>query len=148
MMKKVIFACLFASLTVSISQAQSTTISKDEIKKSGHYQHRTPEQRATRQTKLMTQSLNLNADQQAKVQALNLKRITEMEALRQTQKKDGNAKPNGSGNDGKAIRENWNNELKAILTPEQFAKYESQQAEMRNRRSELHQRNRRLAPTE
>ncbi len=82
---------------------------------------------------MMTSALGLSADQEAKVQALNLKRLTQIEALRESKE----ARENVDRNKAKTIRDNWNTELKSILTPEQYAKYEAQQGEMRGKRSRM-----------
>ncbi|HEV7348598.1 DUF4890 domain-containing protein [Telluribacter sp.] len=84
---------------------------------------RTPEQRAENQTKLMTEKLGLSEKQQKQVYTLNLNRGQKMQALRESQNREGM----------RAEQENFRKELSAILTPDQQEKYKAMQQEMRQR---------------
>jgi len=89
----------------------------------------TPEERVERQLKMMTEQLSLSADQSNKLKPILLQRITEQQALRQ----------NMQGNDRQAMRtqmktmrDKYDAQLKDILTPDQYTKYETSQAQMRD----------------
>lgn len=128
-MKSTLFALALGLLTVTTTYAQ-TEKQNNTAQTQEARQRATPEERAERQTKMMAQTLGLSADQEAKVKALNLKRLTQIDGLRES--KEANA--NVNRNQAKTIRDNWNIELKSILTPEQFTKYEAKQGEMRGKR--------------
>ena len=86
----------------------------------------TPEVRAERQTKTMTEKLGLSEDQQKKVYTLQLARAQKMQELREAQNRDGM----------KTANEDFQKNLAAILTPEQAKKYEEMEAEMRAQRGQ------------
>ena len=117
---------LVTTTTYAQTENQNNATQKQETR-----QRATPAERASQQTKMMATTLSLSADQEAKVQALNLKRLTQIDALRESKE----SQENVDRNKAKTIRDNWNTELKSILTPEQYTKYEVQQGEMRGKRS-------------
>ncbi|MPR32422.1 DUF4890 domain-containing protein [Salmonirosea aquatica] len=84
----------------------------------------TPEVRAERQTKMMTEKLGLSEDQQKQVYTLQLARVNKMQELRESQNRDGMRTAN----------EEFQKNLAAILTPDQAKKYEEMEAEMRAQR--------------
>ena len=95
---------------------------------------RTPEQRAHARAERMAKELGLSAEQQAKVEAIDLKYAeqaramrAENEARRQAMRKEGK---------GKAIRDGREAELKAGVTPEQYAKWQAKREEMKAQRME------------
>lgn len=75
---------------------------------------KSPEERADMMIKKMTKELVLTADQQTKMKALILKNEQEREARKKEEK---------------ARREKMHAEMKAILTPEQFKKFEQKREE-------------------
>jgi periplasmic protein CpxP/Spy len=75
---------------------------------------RTPEERASKMTERMTKELVLTADQQAKMKAIILKREQEREARMKEEK---------------LRMEKLEADIKAILTPEQFQKFEQKKSE-------------------
>jgi periplasmic protein CpxP/Spy len=88
----------------------------------------TPEERAERQTKMMTEQLALTADQTTKLKPIILARLAEQSALREKMQ----------GGDREAmmaefrkLNEKYNPQIKAVLTAEQYTKYEANQAQMR-----------------
>ena len=94
-----------------------------------------PEEMAKRQTEQLKEALGLNEDQEKKVYDLNLenakKRAEMFEEMRES----------GSGFEGmrdkmEALREDENKKMKAILTDEQWTKYEKYMEERRNRRGQ------------
>lgn len=86
----------------------------------------TPEMRAERQTKMMTEKLGLSEDQQKQVYTLQLARGQKMQELREAQNRDGM----------KTANEDFQKNLAAILTPDQAKKYEEMEAEMRANRGQ------------
>ncbi len=129
-MKSTFLAIALGLITITTSYGQTGNQNNTAPNQEAR-QRATPEERANRQTKMMANALGLSADQEAKVQALNLKRLTQIDALRESKE----AQENVDRNKAKTIRDNWNTELKSILTPEQYTKYEAQQGEMRGKRS-------------
>jgi hypothetical protein len=88
----------------------------------------TPEQRAKFQTEQMNKKLPLKADQYEAVYAINIKFAKETEPyIRET---DGKMK---KLRELKAIQNKKSEEMKAILTPDQYKKYEELQKENREK---------------
>ncbi|WP_310391864.1 hypothetical protein [Hymenobacter sp.] len=88
-----------------------------------------PAQRAERQIQTLTQELNLTAEQAPKVERIVQAQQQELQALR--------AQTSGGGNRRKlfqqlkASQEKYNGQFRAVLTPEQFTRYEQLQAQRR-----------------
>lgn len=82
-------------------------------------ERKTPEERARKQTELMTQQLGLTEAQVARISVINLEAAKKMEAARQKKAEQKKAKME----EMKAIRTDRENSYKAIMQPEQFAKY-------------------------
>lgn len=91
----------------------------------GGFERMSPEQRAEMQTKRLTESLSLTADQQKKVLALNLDRIKKSEQLGREE-----------GDKRKELRETYDKELNAILTEEQKVKMNEQREKMKANQQE------------
>jgi len=72
---------------------------------------------ADHQTKRLGKELSLSADQSIKVQQIMTARAQEMQALRA----DGSARP--SREQMQANRAKYDDQLKQVLTPDQFTKY-------------------------
>lgn len=88
-----------------------------------------PDEMAKRQADRMTQELGLSADQTAKVQQILLARGQEMQAMR-----------GQAGGDRDKMREQmqasrtkYDAQFKEVLTPDQYTKYTTMQAERMNR---------------
>ena len=88
----------------------------------------TPEERAERQLTMMTEQLTLTADQTTKLKPIILARSTEQSALRQ--KMQGGDREALMG-EYRKLNEKYNAQIKAVLTAEQYTKYEENQAQMR-----------------
>lgn len=91
----------------------------------------TPEERATAMTSRMNEVLTLTAEQTPKIQAINLKRVNEQMALRE--------KMQGGDREAmmtqmRTLTEKYNAEFKAVLTPDQYTKYEANMAQFRGGR--------------
>jgi periplasmic protein CpxP/Spy len=78
----------------------------------------TTEQKVQRQTKTWVKALTLDTDQESKISPILLERIKMRESIRNSDNKRQAIK------DFKNLVENQNTQLKTILSPEQFAKYE------------------------
>lgn len=78
---------------------------------------KTPEQRAADRTEKMATELDLSSDQKARVQEINLRYAqAAADAKAQSTSKDAMRKR------GKELKEKRDEELKGVLTPDQFAK--------------------------
>lgn len=117
-MKKIIFA---VSLLIGIGfsvMAQTPSAGKGS-KQDPSKPKLTPEEKAAKLTAYMTSELSLTADQQTKVAVLNTTNSKQVSEIRKKHK--GNmeaAKP-----ELKPLKEKYNTDLKAILTPEQNTKW-------------------------
>ena len=89
----------------------------------------TPEKRAERQTNMMAEKLDLTADQQKQVYALQLTRTQKMQQMRGAQDQSADARDRM-----KSANDDFQKGLEGILTADQKVKYESMQAEMREGR--------------
>ncbi|MBD2767583.1 hypothetical protein IC235_06725 [Hymenobacter sp. BT664] len=113
---------LLASLVLTtagaaLAQAPATTTSPQANEKARS--HPSPTQKADRKASKMAKALGLNADQEARVEQLLLARQQEVAALKTkygTDKKAGRA-------DLKAAHDRYQAQLKTILTPEQYTKF-------------------------
>lgn len=95
---------------------------------------RTPEERAARQTEMLSKKLDLSAKQKRKLEALNLKHNQELAALR-TNKTGAYNRDRGQREEMQKLRVQWESELKDILNKKQYAQYEAERSERKNRRS-------------
>ncbi|GAB2953810.1 hypothetical protein GCM10027048_18830 [Hymenobacter coalescens] len=100
----------------------------------GRGEQRTPEQRADMQTQRLSKQLTLSAEQQTRVRAIFLAQANELDAAR--------AQKPAAGMDRETMRQKmqegrarYDEQLKGVLTAEQFAKY-TQQREDRMERVE------------
>lgn len=99
---------------------------------------RTPQEKADARVKRMTQDLSLTADQVPKVKAIILDRIQKMDALKT--KYASSADKKEMHQKMKTIRDQKESELKAVLTPEQYAKHvqmkeQEKQKRMQNKKN-------------
>jgi protein CpxP len=96
----------------------------------------TPEQRADMQTKRLTTQLSLTADQTTRVQAIALAENQELATLRGKYASADSRQ--GAGQEMKALRDKYETQLKAVLTPEQLTKYDQLRDErMDNRKDKM-----------
>ena len=141
-MKKLIIAAL---LLVGVSNFAQEANTLHNNKDKGLKQMKSPEQRNEALLTKMTTDLNLDASQQAQVKPIIAEQSLKMEAMRTQQKanKVNNVVPTDA--DKKAMRktrmedkEATENKIKAMLTPDQFVKYqamqEAEKAKMRESR--------------
>jgi Spy/CpxP family protein refolding chaperone len=141
-MKKLIIAAL---LLVGVSNFAQEANTPNNNKDKGLKQMKSSEQRNEALLTKMTTDLNLDASQQAQVKPIIAEQSLKMEAMRTQQKanKVNNVVPTDA--DKKAMRktrmddkEATENKIKAMLTPDQFVKYqamqEAEKAKMRESR--------------
>ncbi len=97
----------------------------------GHFKNATPEERADFQTNRMKTLLNLSDEQTAKVREINLKYAKENQEVFNSDVTREEKK-----NKLRAIYGQKQNELKTVLSKEQYEKLQSENKAMRNRRRE------------
>ncbi|WP_151088216.1 hypothetical protein [Hymenobacter baengnokdamensis] len=124
-MKKFLLPLLAFALSATAASAQD-----------GGRPQRTPEEMAARQMQGLTKQLGLSADQSAKVQPVLLARDQEMMAMR-AQMQAGTADRAQLRSQMQANRTKYEDQLKAILTPEQFTQMQTLEANRRQRGGEV-----------
>ncbi len=117
-MKKLISA--FALLVVVLN---ATAQMKD---------NKTPEQRATAVSERMVKNLGISPQQKISVHDLVLKEVEKAQAI----KAKASADKKAMRTDLKAVRSEFETELKAILTPDQFTKWTAFKTQMREKRKD------------
>ena len=90
--------------------------------------NRTPAERAGMQTEFMQSKLDLTPDQKRAVTDLNLKYANKMEPVMK-----GSAGPLARARQMREINQEKETELRGILSPPQWEKYEASRAEMREK---------------
>lgn len=103
---------LLAVVAMSFSATAQTT----PPQKGDHPRH-SPQEMAGHQAKRLGKELSLSDDQSAKVQQILMARAQEMQALRAA----GSARP--TREQMQANRAKYDDQLKQVLTPDQFTKY-------------------------
>lgn len=128
-MKKLLAMIALGAMVTGSSFAQTTTPKKDRKPRTerageGKSQAKSPEERAAKRTEMLARKYNLTAAQQTKIKALHARQKNEMTAMR-GQRGQGTERSQQQREAMKARHEQYNNELKAILTPQQYAQYEA-----------------------
>ncbi|OAZ02787.1 hypothetical protein [Flavobacterium succinicans] len=126
-MKKLIMAAFLVVSLSSVAQERRERPNRDEMEKM------TPEQRQEKHLKKMTTDLNLNAKQQEEVKKLMAeqgKKAADFKAKRDAKKEEqllASAKERKEmAEKMKAEKEAMDAKMKAILTPEQYTKWEKE----------------------
>ncbi len=143
-MKKLIAALSLGMLVAGGSAlAQTTTTKQDQKPRSEMRQgmkDKSPEEMAQQRTERMAQKYDLNANQKNQLQALNMRHAQEMKAMRENHKEataEKSPEQRAQMQEArKASHDKWHAELKGILSAEQYAKYEADQAQMKEKRGE------------
>lgn len=117
-MKKLMIIAVLAGLSVA-TQAQ------DKARKS-------PEERAKMRTEHMAKELELTPEQKAKVEAINLKYADKATELR----KEREAERTEARKEGKAMHDAHDAEMKAVLTPDQYTRWQAKKEAMKKRHME------------
>lgn len=126
-MKKIILSAAFLALG-TFAMAQQNT-SKMQQKDPAQM-----EQKRQDKMKMMQTELNLSDAQMTKIQALQDKKIAEKRAMAPQVQAERKSKMEAM----KANHDQWNNEMKHILTPEQYQKWEtSKKDKMQNKRKNM-----------
>jgi protein CpxP len=137
-MKKIILSAtlaVFCQLAFFQTVFSQTTVNNKA-------KERTPEQRADMHVKKMTQDLSLTSDQVPKVKALMLDKIQKMDAIKA--KYSNSTDKKAMHQEMKAMHDQKETELKAILTPEQYTKHvqmreQEKQKRMQNKQDGHHE---------
>ncbi len=145
-MKKLIIAVL---LFVGVSNfAQEANAPKNK-KDKGSKEMKSPEQRNEAMLAKMTTELNLDASQQAQIKPIIAEQSVKMEAMRAQQKANKESGVAPSDADKKAMRKTrmedkaaTDTKIKAILSPDQFVKYQAIQEAEKNKMKEQNKQNR------
>lgn len=125
-MKKFLFPLLALALSATAASAQTMPA------QAGGRPQRTPDEMAARQTQGLTKQLGLSADQSAKVQQIMLARDQDMMAMR-SQMQAGTGDRKQMRGQMQANRAKYDDQLKAVLTPDQFTQMQTMQANRRQR---------------
>ena len=125
-MKKLVLLLAIGGATTSAAQAQSpaTTTTPGTIVRTvppaGGLQQ-TPEGMVARRVQYLTEELALTPDQQTKLQPILLAQREQLQTLREGRTTGG--RRYGSPQDMKNAEAKFDEQLKTVFTPEQFAKY-------------------------
>lgn len=111
-MKKLILSAAFLAIGTFTMAQQKQMIKKDPAQM---------EQKREERMKMMKTELNLSDAQVTQIQALQDKKMAERKANQPQMQAERKAKMEGM----KAKKEQWNSEMKQILTPEQYQKWEA-----------------------
>jgi Spy/CpxP family protein refolding chaperone len=135
-MKKTLVLLTTFLLSVGAASAQSSDLAPaGRANRMGQGRgNTTPEQRADMQTQRLTKALSLSADQSKQVRTIALAENQEMQALR-TKYASADSRQ-GAGQEMKVIREKYDAQLKAVLTPDQATKFNQMRAEQLDKRKE------------
>ncbi|TAH24799.1 MAG: hypothetical protein EAZ07_08775 [Cytophagales bacterium] len=120
-MKKILLLIAFV-LGISASYAQSN----------GKMKGLSDSEKADKAIKHLTKVMTLSPDQAVKVKEAVTKRISEISALRASNTTDKKALRASI----MKVRENWDTELKSIVSPEQFEKYTLMKNQAKQKRME------------
>ena len=95
---------------------------------------KSPDQQAQRRAQYLAKELGLTADQQAKLEPILLAQRQEMMALRDKVQTGGRQR--GMGQELKASQAKYTEQIEAVLTPEQFAKFDQLKDDARDKMRE------------
>lgn len=111
MKKQLLVFCLFFVTAITTASAQETK--RKEV---------TPEERATKRATMLKQKLNLNDKQVKDLEVLFAKNEREMDAFKEQMRK---------------ARENYENDLNNIFTPDQMKQFKEMQLQRKEVKSEI-----------
>jgi periplasmic protein CpxP/Spy len=134
MFKKCLFALLFAGLVYTVSPAVAQESGSSDQQPAPPHGYGRGHMDPAKRTAMLTKQLNLNADQQAKVQDIFKSEQSQMESLR--------SDSSLSEDDRRAkmmdIHKATNDQVRALLDPDQQKKFDEMQS-MRRERMQGHQ---------
>lgn len=127
-MKKTLLALFALALTATAASAQTTPAAAPTPAATPNAGHagkgpKSPAQKARRHAAKMAQELNLTADQKAKVESIFLAQTQEMAALKARYAGQG-ANRQAMRPEAKALRIKYDNQLKAALGADTYARYD------------------------
>jgi len=111
-----------AGMTMAQQQDRKNVQRKEQ---KGQQTKATAEERASKKIEAMKKELNLSNEQVNKLQNLESQRIKDEGQYR-------NSKNGNQQQDWKNKMDNYNSQVKSILTPEQYQKWQNQHSNMRN----------------
>ncbi|GGF19014.1 hypothetical protein [Hymenobacter cavernae] len=123
-MKKLLILFAAFALTTGVASAQTDNLGGQGSMARGGMgrgMQRSPEQMAEARAKQLTTQLGLNAEQTEKVRQLTLTQAQQMRDMRT--KAAGSDDRTAMRSNMQAAREQYDTQLKGILTPEQYTKY-------------------------
>ena len=130
-MKKMLVVLSMLSLTLGAAQAQTTPAPAPAPVRPAQL---SPEQHADRMAQRLSKQLNLSTEQTARVREATLTHQQHVQALRATHATAGSRR--GAGPELKTLRDTYDQQLKAILTPDQYTQYAQQRdARLEQRRA-------------
>ena len=135
-MKKFLVLLAVASATVGSSSAQAPASTTQTAPPTAS-QAKSPDQQAERRAQYLAKELGLNADQQAKLTPILVAQRQEMVTMRNKVQTGGRRM--GTGQDLKAAQARYDTQIKAVLTPEQYAKFSQLRDEQRDKMRERRQ---------
>ncbi|MDO7847546.1 hypothetical protein Q5H92_14345 [Hymenobacter sp. M29] len=92
---------------------------------------KSPDQQAQRRAQYLAKELGLTADQQARLEPILLAQRQDMQAMRDRVQTNGRQR--GMGQELKASQGKYTEQIRAVLTPEQFARFEQLKDEQRDK---------------
>ena len=126
---------LFAALALTSAAAHAQAAPATQTAPTADGTKRSPEQQAQNQAQRLAKELNLSADQQTKVQQLMMAQRQETQTAIQNAGGDRRA----MGQAMRANRDKFDGQLKAVLTPDQYTKYQQLMTERREQMRERRQ---------
>ena len=127
-MKKIVFSAAFVVMATFAMAQQTPMMNKKDPAQM--------EQKRQEKLKMMQTELNLTSAQVAQIKALQDKKMAERKQNASKMQEQRKAKMEAM----KARQEEWNAEMRKILTPEQYTKWEAKkQQNMQNKRQKMQQ---------
>jgi len=141
-MKKLLMVALAFIAIQATAQERNERPNKERGSKMERFQDLTPDEMATLQTKKMTLHLDLNESQQKEIQKINLENAKDRKSMRETrmaQKESSNFQKPSKEERLKIMNTRLDRKIemkakmKKILNEDQYAKWEKNQAQMKNK---------------
>ncbi|MBF9140175.1 hypothetical protein [Hymenobacter properus] len=120
----VLLAATLATGLTAAAQAPASPTPAADLQKA-------PDQQVQRRVQYLAQQLGLSPDQQAKLEPILLAQRQDMQALRTRVQTNGRQR--GMGQELKAAQARYAEQIRAVLTPEQFVKFEQLRDEQRDK---------------
>ena len=129
-MKKLLYLLIATGATVGTAFAQAPVPTMPAQPPAGNLSQ-SPEQMVARRVQYLAKELSLTADQQARLQPLLLTQRQQMQILREQHTTGGRRQ--GTAQDLKAAQAKFDEQLKTVLTPEQYTKFNLMRDEQRDK---------------